>query len=102
MRKESGSPEDSTLHIHPTQELGENGLPVGQITNIAEGGRQISFLEERSILASSGWHTDVSFEPRPASYTLLQMVRFRSILCRLVERSLMFFASSAHSSSRRR
>ena len=75
MRKQSGSPEDSTLHIHPTQELAENGLPVGQITNVAQGGRQISFMEERSTLASSGWHTDVSFEPRPASYTLLQMVR---------------------------
>lgn len=57
----SGKPADSTLHIHPTQELGENGLPIGKISNVAEkGGRQISFADERSILASAGWHTDVS------------------------------------------
>lgn len=70
----SGKPSDSTLHIHPTQELGENGLPVGKISNVAEeGGRQISFPDERSILASAGWHSDVSFEPRPANYSLLKM-----------------------------
>ncbi|KAM0747911.1 taurine catabolism dioxygenase [Meredithblackwellia eburnea MCA 4105] len=70
-----GKPSDSTLHVHPTQELGENGeLPVGKISNVAEeGGRQISFPDERSILASQGWHTDVSFEPRPAMYSLLKM-----------------------------
>ncbi|KAK4706020.1 hypothetical protein P7C70_g170, partial [Phenoliferia sp. Uapishka_3] len=70
----SGKPADSTLHIHPTQELGENGLPVGKISNVAEaGGRQISFPDERSILASAGWHTDISFEPRPANYSMLKM-----------------------------
>ncbi|KAK4704930.1 hypothetical protein P7C70_g1279, partial [Phenoliferia sp. Uapishka_3] len=74
----SGKPTDSTLHIHPTQELGENGLPVGKISNVAEGGRQISFPDERSILASAGWHTDISFflsrfEPRPANYSMLKM-----------------------------
>lgn len=54
--------------------------------------RQISFADERSVFASAGWHTgqfllsyvsrtltdrilmiDVSFEPRPACYTLLRM-----------------------------
>ncbi|KAI5477214.1 hypothetical protein MNV49_006587 [Pseudohyphozyma bogoriensis] len=70
----SGKPKESTLHIHPTQELGENGLPVGKISNIPEkGGRQISFADEFSSLASSGWHTDVSFEPVPSGYTFLKM-----------------------------
>lgn len=58
----AGKPETSTLHIHPTQELGENGLPIGTISNVADkDGRQISFMEERSTIASSNWHTDVSF-----------------------------------------
>ncbi|ORY86712.1 putative TfdA family taurine dioxygenase [Leucosporidium creatinivorum] len=70
----AGKPTDSVLHIHPTQELGENGLPVGQITNVADkDGRQISFADERSTFASAGWHTDISFEPRPANYSLLRM-----------------------------
>lgn len=71
-----GKPADSTLHIHPTQELGENALPVGQITSLAtKDGRQISFKDTtRSQIASSNWHTDVAFEPRPSLYTLLRMV----------------------------
>lgn len=33
----AGKPESSTLHIHPTQELGENGsLPIGNISNVAD------------------------------------------------------------------
>ncbi|KAK4047298.1 hypothetical protein OIV83_005476 [Microbotryomycetes sp. JL201] len=70
----AGKPQDSHLHIHPTQELGEDGLPLGKITNQAtKDGRQISFKDEKSAFASSNWHTDVSFEPRPALYSLLRM-----------------------------
>lgn len=80
----SGKPSDSTLHIHPTQELGENGLPVGTITNVADkDGRQISFKDERSSLASQGWHTDISFEERPANYTLLKMVSLYFPFCKI-------------------
>jgi len=70
----SGKPSDSTLHIHPTQELGEDGKRVGKISNVPEtGGRQISFRDESSTIASALWHSDVSFEPRPSSYTILKM-----------------------------
>ncbi|GAA5910808.1 hypothetical protein JCM6882_003433 [Rhodosporidiobolus microsporus] len=71
----SGAPEDSSLHIHPTEELGENGLPtVATISNIAgKGGRQITFKDDRSELASMGLHSDISFEPRPARYSMLRM-----------------------------
>lgn len=66
--------DEAALHIHPTQELGENGLPVGSIQSTPDkDGRQISFLEERSAIASSGTHSDISFEPRPAAYTALHM-----------------------------
>ncbi|GAA5935048.1 hypothetical protein JCM3775_004684 [Rhodotorula graminis] len=68
----AGKPEDSTLHIHPTQELSESGLPLGKISSTPDKeGRQISFAEKG--LTSSGWHTDVAFEPRPSLYTILQM-----------------------------
>ncbi|GAA6048869.1 hypothetical protein JCM3770_003660 [Rhodotorula araucariae] len=68
----AGKPEDSTLHIHPTQELSENGLPLGKISSTPDkDGRQISFAEKG--LTSAGWHSDVAFEPRPSLYTILQM-----------------------------
>ncbi|BGP18515.1 hypothetical protein JCM10213_002970 [Rhodosporidiobolus nylandii] len=68
----AGKPEDSTLHIHPTQNLSENGLPLGKISSEPDAeGRQISFKEKG--LTSAGWHTDVSFEPVPSLFTILQM-----------------------------
>lgn len=100
----AGKPADSTLHIHPTasDQLGENGLPIGKISSEADAtGRQISFKDERSTFASAGWHTgkllesaaashaavsdqrclsvDISFEARPANYSLLRMVSSQSL-----------------------
>ncbi|GJN93386.1 hypothetical protein Rhopal_006440-T1 [Rhodotorula paludigena] len=71
----SGAPADSDLHIHPTAALGEDGRPkVGTISNKAGAmGRQINFKDERSELASQGIHSDISFEPRPARYSMLRM-----------------------------
>ncbi|GAA6036491.1 hypothetical protein JCM8097_003532 [Rhodosporidiobolus ruineniae] len=71
----SGAPADSDLHVHPTAELGENGRPtVGTISNMAgNGGRRITFKDERSDFASHGLHSDISFEPRPARYSMLRM-----------------------------
>lgn len=52
----SGKPEESTLHIHPTQELDESGVPLGKIDNVpTKDGRQISFPDPGVI--SKGWHT---------------------------------------------
>ncbi|BGP57422.1 hypothetical protein JCM8202v2_005063 [Rhodotorula sphaerocarpa] len=71
----SGAPADSDLHIHPTAELGENGEPKPEaISNIAGPmGRQINFRDERSEFASAGIHSDVSWERRPARYSMLRM-----------------------------
>ncbi|GAA6015075.1 hypothetical protein JCM10207_008721 [Rhodosporidiobolus poonsookiae] len=68
----AGKPADSSLHIHPTQELSEGGLPLGKISSEPDAeGRQISFKEKG--LTSSGWHSDVSFEPYPSLFTILQI-----------------------------
>lgn len=62
------------LCIPQTQELGENGLPIGKIDSApSTDGRQISFVDERSTFASGGFHTDISFEPRSAAYSILRM-----------------------------
>ncbi|GAA5867083.1 hypothetical protein JCM3774_004386 [Rhodotorula dairenensis] len=68
----AGKPEDSTLHIHPTQKLTETGLPLGKIDAKADAeGRQISFQHEG--FSSRAYHSDIAFEPRPALFTILQM-----------------------------
>ncbi|GAA5889327.1 hypothetical protein JCM6882_000708 [Rhodosporidiobolus microsporus] len=68
----AGKPESSTLHIHPTQDLSETGLPLGKISSEPDAdGRQISFKEKG--LTSAGWHSDVAFEPVPSLFTILQM-----------------------------
>ncbi|GAA5832719.1 hypothetical protein JCM11251_005734 [Rhodosporidiobolus azoricus] len=68
----AGKPQSSTLHIHPTQDLSETGLPLGKISSEPDAdGRQISFKEKG--LTSSGWHSDVAFEPVPSLFTILQM-----------------------------
>jgi alpha-ketoglutarate-dependent taurine dioxygenase len=64
----------SIAHSHPTQELSENGLPLGKIDSKPDKeGRQISFGE--AGFTSKGWHTDVAFENKPALFSILQMVR---------------------------
>ncbi|GAA5926243.1 TauD/TfdA dioxygenase family protein [Sporobolomyces koalae] len=68
----AGKPEDASLHIHPTQELSETGLPLGKISsNPDKDGRQISFADRG--FTSKGWHSDVSFEPYPSLFTILKM-----------------------------
>ncbi|BGP34412.1 hypothetical protein JCM10296v2_006232 [Rhodotorula toruloides] len=93
--KASGAPADSSLHIHPTAELGENGRPtVGAISNVAGAmGRQINFKDERSELASQGIHSDISFEQRPARYSALRMRTLPP-----TGGDTMFYSSYAHAS----
>lgn len=57
--EQAGKPRESTLHIHPTQELDESGVPLGKIDNVpTKDGRQISFPDPGLI--SKGWHTYVA------------------------------------------
>lgn len=73
----SGKPNASGMHIHPlSKEFSESGQFIGgEVIDSkpdAEG-RQISFPSERSNFASAGWHTDISFEPIPSDYAMLQL-----------------------------
>ncbi|KAJ8503574.1 hypothetical protein ONZ45_g10738 [Pleurotus djamor] len=67
----SGRPETSTLHRHPisedTNELGADVSVISSMQGIAIAG------VDRSKRASDGWHSDISFERVPASYSILKM-----------------------------
>ena len=73
----SGKPTASKLHIHPlSKEFSESGQFIGgeKIDSEKDSeGRQISFKSEKSNFASAGWHTDISFEPVPSDYAMLQL-----------------------------
>lgn len=73
----SGKPIASKLHIHPlSKEFSESGQFIGgeKIDSEKDSeGRQISFKSEKSNFASAGWHTDISFEPIPSDYAMLQL-----------------------------
>lgn len=67
----SGKPSESGLHIHPTTHAG------------AKKGDEISVISsetfdpysdnDRSLLASGGWHSDITFEPVPSDYAILKV-----------------------------
>lgn len=74
----SGRPKSSGLHIHPlSSDFSESGEYIGKGEKIDSepdaSGRQISFEDEKSTFASAGWHTDISFEPVPSDYAMLQL-----------------------------
>ncbi|GAA5878129.1 hypothetical protein JCM8547_005635 [Rhodosporidiobolus lusitaniae] len=62
----SGRPQESGLHIHPTE-----CVPDPELSPITTG-----FTKRRpgtSLLASRGWHTDITFEPHPSDFAILQL-----------------------------
>ncbi|KAJ7086825.1 taurine catabolism dioxygenase TauD TfdA [Mycena belliarum] len=65
----SGRPSSSTLHKHPiSEETPELGKDVSIISGIARAG----IVD--GTRASTGWHSDISFEPVPADFSILKMV----------------------------
>ncbi|KAG9245897.1 alpha-ketoglutarate-dependent taurine dioxygenase [Calycina marina] len=72
----AGSPESSSLHVHP---LTENGSELGdQISVISsekqkKGGGLTHQLSDVSRFASAGWHADITFEPVPSDYAMLKI-----------------------------
>ncbi|THV49455.1 hypothetical protein BGAL_0194g00140 [Botrytis galanthina] len=74
--KAAGSPESSTLHIHPlTEQSSELGDQVSVIssTKQAKGGGLTHQLSDVSRFASTGWHADITFERVPSDYAMLKI-----------------------------
>ncbi|KAJ7458749.1 taurine catabolism dioxygenase [Mycena galericulata] len=67
----SGRPASSGLHKHPiseeTPELGKDVSVISSMGGISRAG----VVEETR--ASNGWHSDISFEPVPADFSILKM-----------------------------
>lgn len=73
----TGKPATSTLHRHPiseeTSELGSETSVISSKGGIARQG----YVFNR--IASSGWHTDITFEPVPSDYAILKMHTLPSV-----------------------
>ncbi|KAM0752382.1 taurine catabolism dioxygenase [Meredithblackwellia eburnea MCA 4105] len=68
----SGRPAASGLHVHPlTEPTSELGDEVSIISS-ARRGEYVKAVKE-SRLASSGWHTDITFEPAPSDFAILKI-----------------------------
>ena len=82
----SGKPATSKLHIHPlTSEFSENGDYISVISSEFNRISHDADLDDRSLLASSGWHTEylsshakssnssITFEKTPSDYAILKI-----------------------------
>merc|ERR1711939_4841 len=77
--KAAGAPLESGLHVHPSLNVNGSGSGVNiqKISSEAQKKAGGSFWRgnTRKFRASNGWHTDVSFEPCPADYSMLKLVK---------------------------
>ena len=72
----AGSPESSTLHVHPlTEEGSELGDQISVISSAKQkkGGGLTHQQSDNSRLASVGWHSDITFETVPSDYAMLKI-----------------------------
>ena len=72
----AGSPESSTLHVHPlTEEGSELGDQISVISSAKQqkGGGLTHQLSDTSRFASVGWHSDITFETVPSDYAMLRI-----------------------------
>ena len=72
----AGSPESSTLHVHPlTEEGSELGDQISVISSSKQqkGGGLTHQQSDSSRLASVGWHSDITFETIPSDYAMLKV-----------------------------
>lgn len=67
----SGKPAESGLHIHPTTHA---GAKKGDEFSVISSETFDSYsANDRSLLASEGWHSDITFEPVPSDYAILKV-----------------------------
>ena len=72
----AGSPESSSLHVHPlTEEGSELGDQMSVISSAKQqkGGGLTHQLSDTSRFASVGWHSDITFETVPSDYAMLKI-----------------------------
>ncbi|KAG9253013.1 uncharacterized protein F5Z01DRAFT_658974 [Emericellopsis atlantica] len=72
----SGCPASSDLHVHPlTEEGSELGDQVSVISSAKQkkGGGLTHQLSDVSRFASTGWHSDITFEKVPSDYAMLKI-----------------------------
>jgi alpha-ketoglutarate-dependent taurine dioxygenase len=72
----SGCPQSSDLHVHPlTEEGSELGDQISVISSEKQkkGGGLTHQLSDVSRFASTGWHSDITFEKVPSDYAMLKI-----------------------------
>lgn len=72
----SGCPSSSSLHVHPlTEEGSELGDQISVISSEKQkkGGGLTHQLSDVSRFASTGWHSDITFEKVPSDYAMLKI-----------------------------
>ncbi|KAI0480747.1 TfdA family taurine catabolism dioxygenase TauD [Xylariaceae sp. FL0804] len=72
----AGAPASSGLHVHPlTEEGSELGDQISVISSEKQkkGGGLTHQLSDVSRFASTGWHSDISFEKVPSDYAMLKI-----------------------------
>ncbi|KAI9366945.1 putative TfdA family taurine dioxygenase [Zopfochytrium polystomum] len=67
----AGKPATSKLHVHPIHSFSELGEEISQISS--EGRNDYYVAQPRSEFASTGWHSDITFEPVPSDYAILKI-----------------------------
>ncbi|KAF9775179.1 hypothetical protein IL306_006742 [Fusarium sp. DS 682] len=76
----TGTPKTSGLHIHPVRNnertLGGNDAEISTISSVQTKTIYKAIKEDRATIKKAngeGWHSDVAYEPVPASYTSLRL-----------------------------
>ncbi|ORY68385.1 TfdA family taurine catabolism dioxygenase TauD [Pseudomassariella vexata] len=72
----AGCPSSSELHVHPlTEEGSELGDQISVISSAKQkkGGGLTHQLNDVSRFASTGWHSDITFEKVPSDYAMLKI-----------------------------
>ncbi|KAI8807779.1 hypothetical protein BJ742DRAFT_757270 [Cladochytrium replicatum] len=59
-----------TLHVHP---LTEEGSEFGDVVTNINSENNKRYVRE-PVPASTGWHSDITFEPNPSSYAILKLI----------------------------
>ncbi|RMZ81907.1 hypothetical protein DV738_g2035, partial [Chaetothyriales sp. CBS 135597] len=74
----AGKPATSGLHIHPVHNGGRTlGHKDDEISTISSAEAKVlynrAFDLDKSQTAKTGWHSDITFEPIPSDYAVLQL-----------------------------